>query len=175
MKLMHISAVVGLSALLTACASVPQNDTSNPTANFVQVSEGIFRGARPDHDALVRLAGMSVKTILNLEDDTGAIAEERAWTNELGLRQVVASMTGTESPDNQTIVSALSVLADPASRPIFVHCMKGMDRTGAVIALHRVFNEGWGAKEARAEMKRLGFNDMLLSLKEYVDIKIGLD
>ena len=104
-----------------------------------------------------------------------AIDRERQWAAELGLRQVVASMNGMANPSDRTVRDALALLADPEARPIFVHCAKGMDRTGAVIALHRVFNEGWGAREARAEMTARGFNGILLTLKEYMEKKVGLD
>ena len=166
--------LLAVGALLPACQSVPVNNTDNPTANWVVVSDGLYRGARPDETAVKRLATMGVKTILNLEDDPNAVAAERVWTDADGITQVSKPMTGTQSPDDTTVSDALSLLDDPASRPIFVHCLKGQARTGAVIALHRVFNEGWSATDARNEMMALGYNSALIAMADYVDLKIGL-
>ncbi len=169
-----IGALVGLIALAPACSSVPANHSADPTANFAQVSDGIFRGARPDQAALETFAQRSYRTILDLEDDDEAIAQERAWAEPLGLNFIVESMSGMSNPGETQMRQALAVLADPSSRPIYVHCAKGQDRTGAVIALHRVFNEGWSARDAVAEMSAHGFNDALRTLKEYVEQKAGL-
>src|SRR5262245_41334516 len=106
-----------------ACAGVPVNETANPTANFVEVSPGIYRGARPERAALERMKKeLSLKTVLNLEDDMAAVTDESTWAAELGLKQVSCPMTGTSNPDNATVSEALGVLDDPANRPIFVHC-----------------------------------------------------
>lgn len=158
---------------LSACSQVPTNNTSDPTANFSQVSSGIFRGARPDQAAVTQLSQMGVHSILNLEDDTQAVADEKTWTDALKMTQYSFPMTGTSSPDNAEVSQALSVLADSKQYPIFVHCMKGQDRTGVVIALHRVFNEGWSANDASQEMLDHGFNTTLVALHDYFNQKVG--
>jgi protein tyrosine/serine phosphatase len=111
---------------------------------------------------------------VNLENEAGPVDDERAWTAELGLREVVAPMSGISSPDNAIVGGALAVLADETARPVFVHCARGRDRTGVIIALHRVFNEGWDAEEARAEMMERGFTSELVALRKYFEEKVGL-
>jgi protein tyrosine/serine phosphatase len=69
--------------------------------------------------------------------------------------------------------TALGALADASSYPIFVHCKKGLDRTGVVIALHRVFDQGWSPQDARAEMYALGFDMRLWTLRRYFEKAIG--
>jgi protein tyrosine/serine phosphatase len=46
-----------------------------------------------------------------------------------------------------------------------------MDRTGVIIALHRVYNEGWTPKDANDEMMALGFNTLLIPLHKYYEKK----
>jgi hypothetical protein len=58
-------------------------------------------------------------------------------------------------------------------RPVFVHGKKRMDRTGLVIALHRVFNERWTAAAAMAVWDALGRNELLLALDDYFQDKTG--
>ena len=178
MKLPNVVCSLALAGAALSAAGgcgVPVNETDNPTANYLQVSDSIFRGARPDRTAMERFAAMKFKTVLNLEDDGGAIDEEKKNAAELGLEEVVLSMTGSANPDSATVRSALALLAEPANFPIFVHCKKGMDRTGAIIAMHRVFNEGWSAKDAHDEMLDRGFDTTLKLMESYVGQKTGLD
>jgi protein tyrosine/serine phosphatase len=159
---------------LVGCAGVPANDTSDPTANFHEVSQGLYRGARPDEAGIEALKNMGVKTIVNLENDAQAIADEKQWLDARGMMQVVEEMTGTTAPEDTQVSQTLGILADPDKRPMFVHCMKGQDRTGVIIALHRIFNEGWSAKAAEDEMLGFGFNTMLGALKNYFELKAGI-
>ncbi len=47
---------------------------------------------------------------------------------------------------------------DKSRMPIYVHCKHGQDRTGVVIGLERVVNEGWAPQEAHDEMVQIGFH-----------------
>jgi protein tyrosine/serine phosphatase len=168
--------LVVLLPLAVACNTVPANHSANPTANFFAVEDGmVYRGARPSYQGIEELAGMSVRTIVSLENDADAIKQETAWADALGMKEVVAEMTGTESPSSDTVTRALDTLADSANMPIFVHCAKGQDRTGVMVALHRIFNQGWDAEEARDEMEAHGYDDALLAMKEFFEKKAGLD
>lgn len=159
-----------------ACNVVPTNHSSNPTANFFAVDDGmVYRGSRPTQEGIAQLAEMKVHTILNLEDNNGAIKQEIEWANSMGINEVVAEMTGTSAPDSDTVTLALDTLGDPRNMPVYVHCAKGMDRTGAIIALHRIFNQGWEARDAEAEMETHGYNNALLAMKDFFEQKAGLD
>jgi protein tyrosine/serine phosphatase len=161
---------------VAACNTVPANHSANPTANFFAVEEGmVYRGARPSYQGIEELAGMSVRTIVNLENDDDAIKQEQAWAQSLGIKEVVAQMTGTSEPNSDTVTRALDTLADTSNMPIFVHCAKGQDRTGAIVALHRIFNQGWDAQDAKDEMEAHGYDNALLAMKEFVEKKAGLD
>ena len=50
----------------------------------------------------------------------------------------------------------LEILADPESGPVYVHCRRGCDRTGAVIACYRILVENWDAERAIAEARSFG-------------------
>jgi len=80
-------------------------------------------------------------------------------------------MTGTSKPNNDEVNLVLARMADPGARPLFIHCMKGEDRTGLLVALHRVINEGWKPADAHAEMMAHGFNSLLLELNHYFEDK----
>lgn len=146
--------------------------------NFHQVSPGIYRGARPDAEGFRHLARIGVKTIVNLQGGDGeaygdliylkqpgenprVIAWERASAAALGMRFVHAPMSSLQpvgSRTAQSIEAASRVLADPSLRPVFIHCEFGRDRTGLIVALHRVQREGWSKSSALGEWSAYGHN-----------------
>jgi protein tyrosine/serine phosphatase len=167
--------VLPLLLLLPACGGVPQKASpDDPSGNFSQVSQGLYRGGRPDEAGIHRLAEMKVKTIIDLENDEKVVDQERTWATSLGMDFVWEPMTGTNRPNDQVVDQTLALLKDKECYPVFVHCMQGHDRTGVIIALHRVFNEGWTPKAAKDEMEALGFNGLLFALEDYYDQKSGM-
>ena len=46
---------------------------------------------------------------------------------------------------------------DPKTRPVYVHCKAGQNRTGFVIATYRMVYQGWTPEEAVREMRTYGF------------------
>ncbi len=170
---MRATIVVLVLATMPACNQVPVNTTSDPTANFALVSTGIYRGARPDQAGLQQLHDMGVRTILDLENDDEPIPVERGWAEALGMTFVSQPMSGLATPHDDQINQILALMADPASRPIFVHCSKGQDRTGVVVALYRVLYEGWPPADAHFEMMEHGFSSILHSLHEYFEDRTG--
>jgi protein tyrosine/serine phosphatase len=62
----------------------------------------------------------------------------------------------------------LRILGDPESGPVYVHCRRGSDRTGAVIACHRIVNEGWTAEEAIAEARKLGMAKLVFLNRVFI-------
>jgi protein tyrosine/serine phosphatase len=162
--------------VLTACNTVPTNHSDNPTANFYAVDEGlVYRGSRPTYQGVEELAGMSIHTIIDLEDNGGAVKDESGWAAALGMKEITAPIASRAQPDSASVQLALDTLADSANMPIFVHCAKGQDRTGMIVALHRIFNQGWDAQDAKDEMEAHGFDDSLHEMKQYFEMKAGLE
>jgi protein tyrosine/serine phosphatase len=163
-------------ATIVGCGSVPPKASpDDPAGNFAYVSQGIMRGGRPDQVGVARLADMGAKTIINLEDDDDVVELEKQWAESLRLSFVSHPMSGLSTPNDDGVNDVLAILADETRRPVYVHCMQGKDRTGIVIALHRVFNEGWSPRAAWDEMYAHGFNNILIALKHYFEKKTGFD
>jgi protein tyrosine/serine phosphatase len=156
------------------CGGVPQKaDPNDPAGNFYEVSPGVWRGGRPDEVGVQRLQQLGFKTDIDLENEKNVVAQEKAWAEANGLDFVEAPMTGTSEPDDEQTNAVLAILADESRKPAYVHCMKGQDRTGLIIALHRVFNEGWKPEDAYNEMMAHGYNWILGDMKEYFEKKTG--
>jgi len=172
----HSIAALTLATSLAACSTVPTRaNSTDPAGNFHEVSQGLYRGGRPDEAGVAQLAAMGVKTIIDLEEDHTVVEEERAWATAQGIDFIWLPMIGTAEPVDSAVDQALMYLADEKLRPVYVHCLKGMDRTGVIIALHRIYNEGWPAQKAYDEMQAMGFNNLLMTLKDYFEKKSGLE
>jgi protein tyrosine/serine phosphatase len=168
--------LVGLLAILPACGSVPAKASpGDPAGNFSQVTTGVYRGGRPDEAGIGVLAQMGVKTIMDLENDDAAIAAEKGWAEAAGIRFISHPMNGLATPNDAQVNDTLATINDPANQPVFVHCMQGKDRTGLIIALYRVIDEGWAPKDAHDEMMALGYNSLLMAMNGYFEAKTHWD
>jgi len=69
------------------------------------------------------------------------------------------------------VLQALRIMADPANRPLLIHCQHGADRTGAMVALYRVVVQNWSKADAIREMNEGGYHHSFLwkNLDHYVD------
>lgn len=143
-----------------------------------QVDTGVFRGPRPSSigDFMV-LQKMGVRTILNLE--RGWFEALHGRVNEEFTRAEIAKITPLHvelsdllPPAQSIMASILSILQNPEYRPVYVHCLHGVDRTGFVCAAYRGRVQGWTYPTAMREMLDLGFHNWAYwwwkgSLKQY--------
>ena len=164
--------------LLASCGDPPAGSIEN----FHEVRTGLFRGGHPDAAGVAFLQTLGVKTIVDLEIANGIEADDDDISSELanaasnGITVLRFPMSAFDSPDDefdQTIDDIMSKLADPSLAPIYVHCAHGQDRTGLVIALERVIDEGWSPKAAHDEMLALGFHPIFFGLDHYFEEKTG--
>jgi hypothetical protein len=88
------------------------------------------------------------------------IAEERRYLAAMGMEFVnlpFKSHDRVNKSGAKIVQEAVRVLGEAsAERPVFVHCEHGKDRTGLVVALHRLQNRGWTVKAAYDEWVALG-------------------
>jgi protein tyrosine/serine phosphatase len=137
-------------------------------ANFHKVNDSVYRGAQPDDDAFSRLAGIGVKTVIDLRGAEHSEAKEKALVEAAGMRYVSIPMRGMRTPSNQQISSALRLMNDVSAGPVFVHCERGADRTGAVVACYRIEHDHWDSSNALREARSLGMSWYQLAIQHYV-------
>src|SRR5579863_3395528 len=136
--------------------------------NFSQVDSHVYRGAQPTREGLNYLAKIGVKTVVDLrEPGERSLAEERAVT-AAGMQYVNVPMTGLTPPTEAEITKILALLEDDTTGPVFVHCMRGADRTGAVIAAYRIEHDHWDNARALSEAKSLGMSFFQLPRQHYI-------
>jgi protein tyrosine/serine phosphatase len=124
--------------------------------NFHRVSARLFRGGRPTREGMAALEQLGVRTIVDLRDRSGISFVDRTRARARGIRYHRIPLGKLRGPTPATMARILRILADPESGPVYVHCRRGSDRTGTVIACHRIANEGWSAEEAIAEARERG-------------------
>ena len=133
-------------------------------ASVGRIAPGIFRGAQPKPEGYATLKAMGVRTVINLRTIHG----EREAVEAAGMRYVEIPMNVLKNIEPAAVRKALSVMTDPASQPVFVHCSRGKDRTGIVAAVYRMEVDGWSEAEAEAEMEAFGFHEVWVQLKKFV-------
>ena len=66
-------------------------------------------------------------------------------------------------PRRHSLVNGLDhrfVLLRPGDGPVFIHCRRGKDRTGTVIACYRMQHDGWNNAKAQAEANEFGMSHL---------------
>ncbi len=120
--------------------------------NLHRVSPVLYRGAQPTKEGLVELGRMGIKTVVSLRAFHGE--GEAVRSQGLGYQRISFKVWHAEDEDVRRF---LAIVKDPARRPVFVHCQRGADRTGTMVAVYRVCVEGWSREHAIEEMAKGGF------------------
>ena len=125
--------------------------------NFAKVNEAYFRGAQPVGSDYADLAGLGVKTVVNLIGDDDLDRTEQSSVEKHGMRYIQIPMSTRKAPTTEQLQAFLTVVNDPASQPVYVHCVGGRHRTGVMTAVYRMIRDGISGAEAFAEMKRFKY------------------
>jgi protein tyrosine/serine phosphatase len=138
-------------------------------AYAAEVAPGLYRGGQPTAAGIAWLKSIGVKTVLNLRHYHGD--SEQREVESVGLRYERIALTSRDEPKAEQVARFLAIVRDPALRPLYVHCEHGVDRTGAMMAIYRMEEEGWSNADAYAEMAAFGphviFRDLLNFVKMY--------
>lgn len=136
--------------------------------NVAEVASGLYRGAQPTREGFLALKKLGVRTVVSLR----TLHKEAEDVKAAGLEPVElplqADVRGSRPPTPEEVARFLSVVLDPARRPVYFHCAHGQDRTGTMCAVYRMEVEGWSPEDAFAEMQEFGFNDVWLDLAAFV-------
>jgi uncharacterized protein (TIGR01244 family) len=137
--------------------------------NFHQVNEHLYRGGQPTEEGFKNLAKLGVKTVVDLRlMDEHSTSDEKRIVEAAGMRYVNIPMQGVVTPREESISKALKLMTSQADGPVFVHCRRGADRTGTVIAVYRMAHDGWKNDQAVHEAKSYGMSWTQIGLKHYI-------
>ena len=119
--------------------------------NFHQVDANLFRGGQPAEGGVSRLKALGVRTIVNLRYEPDLVKAEEAEATAAGIAYYNVPIRGLNKPTDAQVTQILGLIDDPAHRPVFVHCKRGSDRTGAIVACYRIARAEWTAERAIRE------------------------
>ena len=160
-----------VALLLCLCFGQASFASDAPTApdirNFHQVEEHLFRGAQPTALGLQQLGALGIKRVIDLRERGSATAFEQEQLKKLGITYINIPFKGFSAPSDNQIEAVLKLLAN-TEIPTFIHCRRGKDRTGTVIACHRIQHDGWGNERALGEAKTYGISSFERAMQQYI-------
>ena len=159
-----LAALLGLG--VTACADLAETEVDLPW--FHEVNPAFFRGAQPTLNGIQALPKLGIKTVINLraaDEDSGA---EEYYARQAGLRYFNFPMEGRGRPAEAEVQAILAVIGARENQPVFVHCKRGKDRTGTIVACYRILHDGWTSEQAIDEARLLGLRWTEFGMKRYI-------
>jgi tyrosine-protein phosphatase SIW14 len=136
--------------------------------NFHPVNSNLYRGGQPEIGGLEQLKKLGVKTIINLRDDDERARAEKAEAESMGFRYFNIPFASFDRPSDKAVDEVLKLIDTQENSPLFIHCKRGSDRTGTVIAIYRIEHDGWDGEKAKAEAKRYGMGFWQVGMKDYI-------
>lgn len=136
--------------------------------NFQKVDEHVYRGAQPTAEGFGNLSKLGIKTVIDLREPGDRSKWEQQVVAAAGMRYVSVPMRGMATPSNESMIKVLGLMEDSNSGPVFVHCRRGADRTGGVIACYRVEHDKWKSDRAIAEARAMGMHWFEIAIQNYV-------
>jgi protein tyrosine phosphatase (PTP) superfamily phosphohydrolase (DUF442 family) len=143
--------------------------------NFGRVAENLYRGGQPTSEGFKSLHAMGVGIIVDLREKPTEVASEKRQIESLGMKSIGIPWSANHEPSSAQIVEFLDLVRANPDTKIFVHCRRGADRTGVMIAAYRIAVEHKPAAEAVSEMHQYHYDWLFRSqLKRYIDSLPGL-
>ena len=147
---------------------------AHPVHHFGVVDPGVlYRSGQPDQSQLTLLTDRyHLRTIVNLRGTEGNApwyVVEQKFCSDHHLNLVTLDLIDREHI-RSNLRRFLEVTADPANRPVLVHCEFGSARTGFAVAAYRIVFQKWTVDQALAEAAKYRFDPAKNLNPEYVKI-----
>ena len=160
--------LAGVLVAIASAIAAQKEELHRELPNFYKVNERLCRGGQPQRGGLKKLSELGIKTVVNLRGEGESVKEDRAEAEALGLRYFSVPMPALGRPTDEQVERVLALMDDHKNWPVFVHCRRGSDRTGTVIAVYRILCERWTEEQAIAEAKRFGLARIQFRKKDYI-------
>lgn len=166
MRTVHLS----LLLLFFSTVATAQDMTSYAELpRFQQVTDRLYRGGQPRAGGLRRLRELGIDTIVNLRGTSSSTRAEANEARALGFNYFNVALPNWGRPQDERVRRALLIIAAPQNGRVFVHCKDGVDRTGTIVAIHRVTHQGWDTDDALAEADLRGMRRIQVWMRDYAE------
>jgi len=131
---------------LAGCAG-SQKEAAPGVANFAEVSPEVWRGGKPSADGFRWLAARGAKTVVDLQMDD----ESADLPPGMTYVPIRVSLWRCDKVDVDAVLEAI----EKNPKPVFIHCLRGRDRTGLAVAAYRL-KQGLTVEKVIAEIETFG-------------------
>lgn len=136
--------------------------------NFGKVNDHIYRGAEPSLVGLQELGAMGVKLVIDLREPGEGTEFEKQEAGKLKMKYVNVPFPPLSAPTKEEVDNVLSLLLHDDLGTVFIHCRRGKDRTGTVIACYRIQHDHWNNQQALREARQHGMSMMERGMQSYI-------
>jgi tyrosine-protein phosphatase SIW14 len=137
--------------------------------NLFKINDNFYRGGQPTENGLAELKKLGIKTIINLRTTGNDVEKEEIAAKKLGLNFINVPLNNWLKPKNSEVENVLKLINEATNQPLFLHCKRGSDRTGTIVAAYRIRFENWTDKQAVKEAKTFGFGWWQVWMKDYIE------
>jgi protein tyrosine phosphatase (PTP) superfamily phosphohydrolase (DUF442 family) len=119
--------------------------------NQDEIAPGVWRSNQPTPARFGKIAGMGIRTIINLRGprDSPNLRLEQDACARLGISLVSVSLNARKAPPRERLQELIGLFRS-VERPVLMHCKSGADRAGLASAVWLMVIEGRSVEEARA-------------------------
>ena len=141
--------------------------------NGHRVNGHLYRGGDVSLAGVGTLHAWGIVRVISLEnakqDSPAAIIMEHAQVEDAGMKwtNVPMDSQGILSYDDGKKVPGILAMIEETVGPVLVHCHRGADRSGVVVACYRI-TKGWSADQALAEMRHYGASFIHFGMRSFV-------
>lgn len=137
--------------------------------NFSKINDQLYRGGQPSQAGINELARLGIKTVIDLRDNDDRAKSEGQWAGAAGMRFINIPLSTLARPKDETIAAILADIMAAKDQPVFVHCKRGSDRTGTVIAVYRIVHDGWNGQQTMSEARQFGIGWWQFWMKDFIN------
>jgi len=166
----RLATLVLLLALFSFSSTAQQPEANHEELpNFHRVSDSLYRGGQPKNGGMKKLSELGVKTIINLRGESDETRTEGKAAKSLGIEFFNIPMSSAGRPSDEQVLRIFDIIEARQNAPTFIHCRRGSDRTGVIIALFRIKHDGWTAEAAIKEANRYGMGFIQFRKRDYIN------
>ncbi len=155
----------GFLAVISAWAGPPPPEHIR---NFGVVDQTLYRGAEPSAIGLQELSAKGIKLVIDLRESGQSTLLEKQEVQQLGMKYLNVPFPPLSAPTSEQMRTVLFLLMNRGNNAIFVHCRRGKDRTGTVIACYRMQHDGWKNVKALEEAREYGMSWTERGMRSFV-------
>jgi len=158
-----ISLINAISLLLTFGSSGHSAESDRPISwatpiqmqgvrSLYKITDYLYRSAQPNEEGMKNLEKMGIKTVINLRtfhSDLDKIKKTGLLYEELSVKPWHI--------EDEDVIKVLRIIKKRENGPFLMHCWRGADRLGLMVAMFRIIEQGWTKDEAIQEMVKGGY------------------